>query len=138
MKTLVNRIATFFHVSSPDSRKRLGKLAERVILVILIGLGISTVLWAVIDKPCYNNCGANVHSPSSTHYGTCSRCGDGVWLCPNLDHPHKSNCDTCGEKYWNCPGQSEVLLHGVFCQFSGENSQKNRYFHPSDEKRLDR
>ena len=138
MKNLVNRIKTFLCISTPASRKKLGTLAERVILVTLIVMGVSTVLWAIVDKPCYNGCEMDVESPSSTHLVQCSNCGVNVWSCPNLEHPHKAECSSCGNRYWNCPGDSEVLLHGVFCQFSGESSQKNRRFQPSDEKQLDR
>ena len=80
--------------------------------MIVIGLGgIAVAIWVATDKACNNSCGADVESPSSTHYGTCSRCGDGVWLCPNLDHPHKTWCSRCGERYWDCPGQSEASNH---------------------------
>ena len=138
MKNLVEQIETFFRVSTPASRKKLGILAERVILVILVVMGCSTVLWAIVDKPCNNGCGEKVDSPSSTHLVQCSNCGVNVWNCPNLDHPHKVECPTCRNKYWDCPGDSEALLHGIFCQFSGETPQQTPQVHPSDEKQLDR
>ena len=85
-------------------------------MIVIGAAGVAVAIYVAVDnrdKPCNNGCGDKVESPSETHYGTCSRCGDGVWLCPNLDHPHKTWCGSCGDRYWDCPGQSEAGEHAT-------------------------
>ncbi len=135
---LAKRVETFFRVSTPSSRKKLGKLAEHVILVMSVITVLGAFLWASVDKPCNNGCGAKVPEPAMSHRSECSNCDDAVWKCPQLGHPHKAECPVCQQFYWICPAESEALLHGEFCQFSRKRSQPYLRLSPADEKQIDR
>ncbi len=134
---LAKRVETFFRVSTPSSRKKLGKLAEHVILVMSVITVLGALLWASVDKPCDNGCGAKVPDPSASHLSQCARCDQSIFNCPDLIHPHKAECPVCQQFYWIC-WESEALLHGEFCQFSRKRSQPYLRLSPADEKQIDR
>ncbi len=137
-KALMNRLEKFFRYATPASRKKMGQLAYRINYALAIGLCVSSILWAIVDKPCNNGCGEWVSDPSGAHLGQCSNCDRSIWKCPTLSHPHQSDCKTCGNAYWDCPGKSEALLHGIYCQFFRESSQKQPHLNSFDGKLLDR